>query len=386
MNILPIRSVIALLTNQCNCACPYCFEARSPERMSLDTAKDILNFVKTNAGDRSGFTFFGGEPMLEFERIIVPLVEYSEQSGVHTRFAMTTNGTLLDKERIDWLVNHDISFMLSFDGNRETQELSRPLRIKESSFDAIMNFLPYLLEKIPHQSIRATLIQENIPNFTNDVLWLDSIGVKDFSVLPNFFETWDDKTKQLFLDELSKYNEYILSSYRNGKRPLLLRAYRAAFYEIPLVLRTKERRTSGNCITAAQCGFGIRGGASVDYRGDLYGCHHVPMNRQSPFYIGNVYDGIDVSRIEALTASYVPEKVGNEHCATCPIDKICNGGCVSNNYIMCGDVHKVSEGWCFWRQSIISAADAIMRKLADEDNALFLEEFKACLNGRAIYG
>ena len=71
MNILPIRSVIALLTNQCNCACPYCFEARSPERMSIDTAKDILNFVKTNAGNRSGFTFFGRETMLEFERIII---------------------------------------------------------------------------------------------------------------------------------------------------------------------------------------------------------------------------------------------------------------------------------------------------------------------------
>lgn len=386
MNILPIKNVIALLTNQCNCACPYCFEARTSERMSLETAKDILNFVKTNGGDRSGFTFFGGEPMLEFERIIVPLVEYSEQSGIHTRFAMTTNGTLLNKDRIDWLTDHDIHFMLSFDGNRKTQELSRPMRTGESSFDTIMGFLPYLLEKVPYQSIRATLIQENIPNFTDDVIWLDSIGVKDFSVLPNFFETWDDKTKQLFLEELSKYNNYILSSYRAGKRPLLIRAYRAAFYEIPLVLKTKERRTSNNCPTAAQCGFGIRGGASVDYRGDLYGCHHVPMNRQSPFYIGNIYDGIDVSRIEALTSSYSPEKVGNEQCASCPIDKICNGGCVSNNYVMCEDIHVVHGGWCFWRKSIISAADAVMRQLANENNKLFIYDFESAINGRAIYG
>lgn len=385
MVIPPIRNVIALLTNQCNLACPYCFEARSTERMSLETAKDILNFVKSNAGDFSSFTFFGGEPMLEFERIIVPLIEYSEESGVRTRFAMTTNGTLFNKERIDWLLDHKVQFMLSFDGDRKTQELSRPTRTKGSSFDAIMNTLPYLLEKVPYQSIRATLIQENIPNFTDDVIWLDSIGVKDFSVLPNFFETWDVETENLFLAELSKYNDYILSSYRNGKRPLLIRAYRAAFYEIPLVLRTEKRRTSGNCPTAAQCGFGIRGGASVDYQGDLYGCHHVPMNRQSPFYIGNVYEGVDISRIKALTASYRPEKVGNELCATCPIDKICNGGCVSNNYVMCGDVHVVSKGWCFWRKSIISAADAVMRKLADEGNELFMQDFEIALSGRAVY-
>ena len=385
MNIPPIRNVIALLTNQCNCACSYCFESRSQEHMDLETAKDILDFVKTNGGDFSGFTFFGGEPMLEFDRIIVPLIEYSEHSDVHTRFAMTTNGTLFDKDRIDWLVDHDVNFMLSFDGDRKTQELSRPMRTSKSSFDAVMNILPYLLEKNSYQSIRATLIRENIPNFTDDVKWLDSIGVKDFSVLPNFFETWDAETEELFLVELSKYNKYIFETYQNGERPLLIRAYRAAFYEIPLVLKTEKRRTSNNCPTAAQCGFGIRGGASVDYRGDLYGCHHVPMNRQSPFYIGNVYEGIDATRVEALIAGYTPEKVGNELCATCPIDKICNGGCVSNNYVMCGDVHVVPKGWCFWRKSIISAADAVMRKLADEGNELFLHDFEVALNGRAAY-
>ena len=106
MQFPPIRNVIALLTNQCQCACPYCFEARSPERMSLNVAKDILDFVKTGGGKSSGFTFFGGEPMLEFESIMVPLVEYSEQSPIPTRFAMTTNGTLLDEDRLAWLAKH----------------------------------------------------------------------------------------------------------------------------------------------------------------------------------------------------------------------------------------------------------------------------------------
>ena len=74
--------------------------------MSLNVAKDILDFVKTGGGKSSGFTFFGGEPMLEFESIMVPLVEYSEQSPIPTRFAMTTNGTLLDEDRLAWLAKH----------------------------------------------------------------------------------------------------------------------------------------------------------------------------------------------------------------------------------------------------------------------------------------
>ena len=385
MQFPPIRNVIALLTNQCQCACPYCFEARSPERMSLNVAKDILDFVKTGGGKSSGFTFFGGEPMLEFESIMVPLVEYSEQSPIPTRFAMTTNGTLLDEDRLAWLAKHNVHFMLSFDGGKETQDLSRPMRDGNSSFDAIMSYLPDLLLRAPSLPIRATLIKENVPRFFEDILFMESIGVKDFSVLPNFFETWDAETQNTFLEELAKYNEHVVASYEAGKRPLLINPYRAAFYEIVLVLRTTERRTSANCLTANQCGFGIRGGASVDYQGDLYGCHHVEMTRESPFYIGDVYHGVDADRVNALIADYDPNKVRNAGCSSCPIDKICNGGCGSNNYVMCGDVHLVPDGWCFWRKAVTSAADAVMRELADKGSPLFLQDFEWCLSGRAVY-
>lgn len=385
MPIRKIRNVIALLTNQCQCACPYCFEERSPERMSLDTAIDILNFVKEGGGSSSGFTFFGGEPMLEFETIIIPLIEYSENTSIPTRFAMTTNGTLLDKERIEWLARHNVSYMLSFDGDKPTQDLSRPMRNGKSSFDAIMTFLPDLLRSNPQLPLRATLITENVPNFYHDILFLASLGVKDFSVLPNFFEIWDQDTKTAFLAELAKYNEYLVSSYEAGQRPLLINPYRSAFYDIVLTLQTSVRRGSANCITTNQCGLGVRGSASVDYRGDLYGCHHIHMTRESPFYIGNVYDGIDEARIINLIESYTPTRVGNEHCTTCPIDKICNGGCSPNNYALNGDVHIVSEGWCFWKQAIVTAADNVMRELARRENQLFLQDFKWCMGGRFAY-
>ena len=60
---MQLHNSIVLLTNQCNCKCPYCFEDRDTKQMSLDTAKDVLNYL--HKSDTSvGFTFFGGEPML----------------------------------------------------------------------------------------------------------------------------------------------------------------------------------------------------------------------------------------------------------------------------------------------------------------------------------
>lgn len=382
----PIRNLILLLTNACNCACPYCFEERTGEQMREKTAFAALDFVQKNAGDRSSLTFFGGEPLLEFNRLIVPTVARAEASGTRTRFAMTTNGTLLTPERVDWLADHGIRYMLSFDGDRATQERSRPMRDGGSSFERIVAVLPHILERAPTVSVRATLLAENVPRFCADVDFMESVGVKDFSVLPSFFETWYLDTRAEWLRQLSTYNQKIVEFYRAGKRPLLIRAYRAAFYEIPLALKTAARRTSTNCRPQNQCGFGIRGGASCDVHGNLYGCHHVHMTPESAWCIGDIWRGVDSARVEALTAGYDPEKVGNDGCATCPIDKICNGGCVSNNYVMTGDVHRVPEGWCFWRQSIASAAQEVMQTLGREGNPLFLEDFRAALTGRAVYG
>ena len=102
-NVLPIRNAIVMLTNQCNCACTYCFEDRNVKCMSLDTAKDILNYLHANHVQNSGFTFFGGESMLEWDSVMVPLIEYAKTLDVPTRFAMTTNGTLFTREKLDYL-------------------------------------------------------------------------------------------------------------------------------------------------------------------------------------------------------------------------------------------------------------------------------------------
>jgi uncharacterized protein len=65
--------------------------------------------------------FFGGEPMLCYDTIIVPLVDYIEKTYPNDfKLGITTNGMLLNKERIDFLYDHNIIPLLSMDGDRET--------------------------------------------------------------------------------------------------------------------------------------------------------------------------------------------------------------------------------------------------------------------------
>lgn len=374
--IQPIRNVIALLTNQCPCACEYCFEDKDSRRMTYQTAKDTLDFVHKAPAQVHGYTFFGGEPMLEFDNIIVPLVEYSKGLEKPTRFAMTTNGVLFDHNRIDWLLDNNINFMVSMDGGKETQDSNRPMKTGESSFDILDKNIHYLLERKPNQLFRVTLTGKTIHNLFEDILYFEEIGVRDLGILPNLFEVWTEEQRKSFDAQIELYENYLIEQFKRGIPPLIFREYFASFGRLYQLQNAATRRTCNSCKPEFQCGFGVRGSASVDVDGYLYGCHHIsPLSPDSEWCIGNIYQGIDENKIRNLVDNYNPLMVRNEQCKNCPLDNICNGGCVSNNYMICGDVHQVPDSFCYWTRSITDSAYRITQKLGSENNQLFIRTF-----------
>lgn len=382
----PLKNIIALLTNQCNLACPYCFEERDERRMDLGTGKDILTYLHKSA-DSPGFTFFGGEPMLEWDRVIVPLVLWDrEKEWSKSRFNMTTNGTLLDEERLEFLFNQDIHFMLSMDGDRETQDSGRPMRNGSSSFDKLMKIIPALLKKRPGQVVRSTLTPASCGRLFDDLMFFEKTGFQNVAVLPDMFASWTSEHIELLAREIGRYESYLIDRYRTGKDPLLFFDYRGSFLLVAQAVqagKAKQRRTNSECRAWNQCGFGIRGSASADVFGNLYGCHHAsPLNRDSPFWIGDVYHGLDTDKAEALIRQYDPMKLGGEKCKDCALDKVCNGGCKPNNYQIFGDFHMVPEIYCRWYQILSSSAYRAAKLLGSEGNERFLSSYRSALIGR----
>jgi len=83
--------------------------------MTLDTAKAAADNEKIR------FYFFGGEPMLCYDSIIVPIIEYIENKYPNIfYYGMTTNGTLLNEGRINFLKSKNFELLLSIDGNPTT--------------------------------------------------------------------------------------------------------------------------------------------------------------------------------------------------------------------------------------------------------------------------
>ena len=105
---LPITDVCLNVTEECNLACKYCFTEHHPNYMTLDVAKDAAKWLYNNAIESSKIQekeviptigFFGGEPTLMWDSIIVPLISWIEEQNWKFNFGITSN-SVLDASKI----------------------------------------------------------------------------------------------------------------------------------------------------------------------------------------------------------------------------------------------------------------------------------------------
>ena len=196
--------------------------------------------------------------------------------------------------------------------------------------------------------VRLTLIPETIQNLFNDLLYFESLGVKRLFMVPNYFQKWDENDKELYYEQLKLYEGYLIDKFLKKEEFLFASDLYNSLEKLNYLNYYKNRRECPVCKSTNKCGFGIRGSASCDVYGNFYGCHHIsPLVPNSEWCIGNCYTGINEEKVKKLLRKYDQYKIGNENCSTCPLDKICNGGCCSNNYMIEGNINKVPEMFCF---------------------------------------
>ena len=131
-------------SEQCNLRCVYCYESFTLGHMKSDVATGIIRFISRRAADGLDWLeleFFGGEPLGAWNTVKYltgEVHEICERHGVHLIGGMTTNATLLNPDRLDWLARHGITgFQITLDGPREVHDARRVSAQKTGSFDVI---------------------------------------------------------------------------------------------------------------------------------------------------------------------------------------------------------------------------------------------------------
>ena len=379
MSLPKISSAMLVLTHACNLRCRYCFVHQDPCHMTFETAKASAEFLIKNAeesGTTPSINYFGGEPMLMWDSIIVPLTNWIRQEyNKPFSLGITTNATLLNEERIKFLKDNEISMLFSIDGAKETQDYNRPYADGTGSFDSLENIIPIIAENF-NTTFRMTTIPPTCNHIFENIMYAKEKGFKSFFVIPNVFEEWDDEHREIVKNEMSKFGDYYIDSMRKGIEPISFSTFEIAFSDIKSInnaVKVRAYRANMKSKASGKCGLGSSRFASIHPNGNVYACQEMTSNEgdSSIFYIGNIFTGIDDERRTTLMAMYDDTKITGDDCTKCKYNRICDGGCVANNYLITGSLSTLPAPYCWWKRLVLDEAIRVMQVLGAEGNEMF---------------
>lgn len=151
------EQIILELTEECNLRCDYCiysdhhpkFRGFSNKRMSFNVAKKSIDIVLKNyKKERFALTFYGGEPLIEFD-LMKDCIEYTKTKypNIKIDVSFTTNLTLLTKEMVDYFKSlENVAILCSIDGPRDFHNKYRKYFNGSETFDDAINGFNMLLE------------------------------------------------------------------------------------------------------------------------------------------------------------------------------------------------------------------------------------------------
>ena len=156
--------------------------------------------------------FYGGEPLLAFaeiRRTVEQIEGLPKKRSIKTHYSLTTNGSLLNDEILDFLEDHEFSVLLSFDGL--AQDISR----KKGSFNLLLSVIPKVLKR-PRISLETNSVftSETIQHLSRSIELIDQMGVRKFSVGFGHRRPWTSSSLLRQKKELALVRKYFRSRYQ----------------------------------------------------------------------------------------------------------------------------------------------------------------------------
>ena len=360
-----IKALCLHVAHTCNLNCSYCFASQGKyqgERalMSFETGKRAFDFLIENSGTRRNLEvdFFGGEPLMNWE-VVVKLVEYArsieKQHNKNFRFTLTTNGVLLDDEKIDFLNEHMSNVVLSLDGRPEIHDHFRKDYTGRGSYDVILPKFKRLVEKREGKNyyMRGTFTHNNV-DFTNDIFHMADLGFRELSMEPVVCPPGDPYA--LTDEDLPKlFEQYEILAKEMLKRKKAGNGF--TFYHYMLDLK------NGPCIykRITGCGSGTEYMAVTPW-GELFPCHQFVGDEK--YSLGNIWDGIKNTKVQDEFRSC--NAYARPECKDCWARLYCSGGCAANAYHATGSIGGVYKYGCELFKKRIECAVMLQAAEAEE--------------------
>lgn len=331
-----------ILNLSCNCDCPYCFENKNGQHMTIETAQAYLEWLEPQVKNIKYFymTWFGGEPLLSkkiIRFITEGILELADKYHFEYAACVVTNGVLADEEFVSECENLRIAnLQITIDGERKVHNKYRFLKANHAgTFDTILLNLANFCNKV--HSDTASVLRVNLTD-------------ENYASIPDLL----DEIPEIVKDDCVLLFRWVYS-HEEGRSPgkeFSLRQKGLAPYEnlAPLYeLATAKGFTTNSFDEGLSCNFcecDFDHAYQVNYNGDLFMCTH-SMDKSE--IIGTIHDGFGSQRNLSRYAKFINANPFNDQdCIACKILPICKGGCRKARYLgkkVCSDVRYSLESY-----------------------------------------
>lgn len=297
-------------TLACNMSCWYCYEShKNMPAMSADVKQSVLLLIDKLLADNKlkklNLSFFGGEPLLYFDKVVVDIINHAKMQckafDAKLSIHFTTNAYLLTDNVLKQLEGLDVSFQITIDGGKQVHDSVRKTKGGEPTYARIVEHIHQTLSHGFPVGVRFNYTAKSIPSFV-DV-------VKDFSHLPQeqkqlvnftFQRVWQDNEGDA--RQVEKQVEHIERAFEQAG----LFVNNAKSYIVPYCYADGVNT------------------AVVNYNGDLFKCtarDFAPKSKEGTL----AADG--TLRWNERLRKRMSIRHGSDTCLQCRIYPICHGGC-----------------------------------------------------------
>lgn len=292
-------------TVDCNFSCWYCYEKHVRSQMTEDVLNKVMLCIDKILEQRKllQISFFGGEPLMFFRQVIIPLLEHVKAMSNLTECSyfvnMTSNGFLFNEERIKTLKQYNFNgVQITLDGDRTHHNKVRYNKNGIGSYDKIiLNIKDLVKNKIP-VTLRINCTHENINSLSEIASSFDDLNQLDKYYLRIDLQVVWQEVKQDCLVELM---DNIIDSFYNKGILATKMSFRDFCYA--------DKRNS--CL--------------INYNGDIFKCTAIDFeNTPRDGYLKD--DGSIIWENDSLERR-ISSKFRNKPCLSCRILPLCHGGC-----------------------------------------------------------
>lgn len=302
-------------TLDCNFHCWYCYENHIKDSvMSPDLVNGVENMVARRLSEQSNMrflhlSFFGGEPLLRYDEVVLPIVyavhDLCSKKGVVMTLHFTTNSFLLTDEMIRTLSDYQASFQITLDGGREYHDNTRFGAGKKPSFDVILDNIRKLALSDMKVTLRVNFTGKNLES-TREII--EILG----SFPPECRKNIKVDYQRVWQDSESRDNQEIIGKVRGFRKRLRELGYPASNSRTLNMVRDSCYGDKTNELV-------------VNFNGDIYAC--TARDFRSCDRLGLLSATGDIEWNEAALNKRRSCRFSKPVCRRCRIAPICGGGC-----------------------------------------------------------